>query len=186
MATVELSAGELQAIIDGLLFRIGGLSDLADPSHVKEGRISADDAAGWGEEAKFSRELADRLMELRDQADRPREANLCALLKFSADWLDHLAEGARLTEDERLSTVNAHLSKTMLLLNWEISSPGHSMDNRSDHPTRKPVRGNVNVHVHIEAVSNSPNERVYIRKAASNSINEPMRLRARGKTAFSH
>jgi hypothetical protein len=45
MATVELSANELQAIIDGLLFRIGGLSDLADPSHVKEGRISADDAA---------------------------------------------------------------------------------------------------------------------------------------------
>jgi|SRR5262244_1929804 hypothetical protein len=84
MASVELSADELQAIIDGLLFRIGGLSDLADPSHVKEGRISADDAAGWGEEAKFSRELADRLMELRDQADRPREADLCALLKFSA------------------------------------------------------------------------------------------------------
>ena len=102
MATVELSADELQAIIDGLLFRIGGLSDLADPSHVKEGRISADDAAGWGEEAKFSRELADRLMELRDQADKPREdGDLCALLKFSADWLDQLAEGARLTGDKR-------------------------------------------------------------------------------------
>jgi hypothetical protein len=102
MATVELSADELQAIIDGLLFRIGGLSDLADPSHVKEGRISADDAAGWGEEAKFSRELADRLMELCDQADKPSKGrDLCALLNFSADWLDQLAEGARLSEDKR-------------------------------------------------------------------------------------
>jgi hypothetical protein len=102
MATVELSANELQAIIDGLLFRIGGLSDLSDPSHVKEGRISADDAAGWGEEAKFSRELADRLMELHDQADMPKkDGDLCALLKSSADWLDQLAEGARLTGDKR-------------------------------------------------------------------------------------
>src|SRR5262249_57999140 len=102
MATVELSTDELQAIIDGLLFRIGGLSDLADPSHVKEGRISADDAAGWGEEAKFSRELADRLMELRDQADKPREdGDLCALLQFSAARLQPLAHGARLTEDNR-------------------------------------------------------------------------------------
>jgi hypothetical protein len=102
MATVELSAAELQAIIDGLMFRIDGLSDLADPSHVKEGRISADDAAGWGEEAKFSRELADRLMELRYQVDKPRkDSELCALLKSSADWLDQLAEGARLTEHKR-------------------------------------------------------------------------------------
>jgi hypothetical protein len=102
MATVEFSADELQAIIDGLLFRIGGLSDLADPSHVKEGRISTDDAAGWGEEAKFSRELADRLMELRDQADKlSKGRDLCALLNFSADWLDRLAEGARLSEDKR-------------------------------------------------------------------------------------
>jgi len=75
---------------------------LADPSHVKEGRISADDAAGWSEEAKFSRELADRLMELRYQVDKPRkDSELCALLKSSADWLDQLAEGARLTEDKR-------------------------------------------------------------------------------------
>ena len=102
MATVELSADELQAIIDGLLFRIGGLSDLADPSHVKEGRMSADVAAEWGEEAKISRELADRLMELRDQGDKPRkDSELCALLKSSADWLDQLAEGARLTEHKR-------------------------------------------------------------------------------------
>ena len=101
MATVELSADELQAIIDGLLFRIGGLSDLADPSHVKEGRISADDAAGWGEEAKFSRELAHRLIKLRDQAGPREDADLCTLLKSSADRLDQLAEGARLTEDKR-------------------------------------------------------------------------------------
>jgi hypothetical protein len=33
-------------------------------------------------------------MELRDQADRPKkDGDLFALLKFSADWLDQLAEG---------------------------------------------------------------------------------------------
>jgi hypothetical protein len=132
MATVEVSADELQAIIDGLLFRMGGLSDLADPSHVKEGRISADDAAGWGDEAKLSRELADRLMELRDQADRPREdGDLCALLKFSA--LRISAPGAA-RRDVSVSSPIASLS----------SSPVR----RGQHASRFEARG----------AKNNPNE----------------------------
>jgi hypothetical protein len=64
----------------------------------------------------------------------------------------------------------------------EISSPAHSMDNRSDHPiTKISSRQRQRTRVLGMLVSNSPNERVYIRKRHRTVS---MRLRGDGKTAF--
>jgi hypothetical protein len=53
----------------------------------------------------------------------------------------------QITDMSGLEPHNDELGINYAPAQLEISSPAHSMDNLSDHPTRKSLRGNVKEHV---------------------------------------